>query len=51
MARAREWCADHGGTPEDAKAGDAHLEGAAGIWRNAFIRMPYMLNPGVLIDP
>src|SRR5213075_143814 len=39
MARALECCADHGGTPEAAKVGDAHLEGAAGIWRNAFIRM------------
>jgi alkyldihydroxyacetonephosphate synthase len=28
-------------TPEAAKVGDAHLEGTAGIWRNAFIRMPY----------
>src|SRR5215471_456919 len=34
MKRARECCADHGGTPE------AHREGAAGVWRNAFIRMP-----------
>ena len=41
MARALECCADHRGTPEPAKASVAHLEGAAGIWRNAFIRMPY----------
>src|SRR5258706_9714500 len=41
MARAVECCADHGGTPEAAKAGDAHLEGAAGIWRHAFIFMPH----------
>ena len=41
MARALECCADHRGTPEPAKASDAHLQGAAGIWRNAFIRMPY----------
>jgi alkyldihydroxyacetonephosphate synthase len=40
MARALECCADHGGVPETAGA-DAHREGAAGQWRNAFIRMPY----------
>src|SRR3989440_12305295 len=53
MARALECCADHGGTPEAAKVGDAHLEGAAGIWRNAFIRMPYarqFLTPAGLIN-
>src|SRR5215211_2260729 len=53
MARALECCADHGGTPEAAKAGDAHLEGAAEIWRNAFIRMPYareFLSPAGLIN-
>jgi len=53
MARALECCADHGGTPEAAKADDAHLEGAAGIWRNAFIRMPYareFLTPAGLIN-
>ena len=52
MARALECCTDHGGTPEAAK-GDAHLEGAAGIWRNAFIRMPYareFLTPAGLIN-
>jgi alkyldihydroxyacetonephosphate synthase len=41
MKRALECCADHGGTPEDSRRADAHREGAAGIWRNAFIRMPY----------
>lgn len=42
FARALECCADHGGAPEPAEgAVDAHREGAAGIWRNAFIRMPY----------
>jgi alkyldihydroxyacetonephosphate synthase len=40
MKRALECCADHGGRAETAGA-DAHLEGAAGLWRNAFIRMPY----------
>src|SRR5262249_39339352 len=33
-------CADHGGTPE-ASGAEAHREGAAGVWRTAFIRMPY----------
>src|SRR6185312_5194167 len=41
MKRALEACADHGGTPESAEQPDAHREGAAGLWRNAFIRMPY----------
>src|SRR5216683_2862403 len=41
MKRALECCADHGGTPESAGKSDAHREGAAGLWRNAFIRMPY----------
>jgi alkyldihydroxyacetonephosphate synthase len=53
MARALECCADHRGTPEPAKASDAHLQGAAGIWRNAFIRMPYareFLTPAGLIN-
>src|SRR5437870_2700786 len=53
MARALECCADHCGTPEPAKASDAHLQGAAGIWRNAFIRMPYareFLTPAGLIN-
>ena len=53
MARALECCADHRGAPEPAKASDAHLQGAAGIWRNAFIRMPYareFLTPAGLIN-
>ena len=53
MARALECCADHRGTPEQADASDAHREGAAGIWRNAFIRMPYareFLTPAGLIN-
>src|SRR6185312_14499820 len=41
MARALECCADHGGTPDAAAGEDAHREGAAGLWRTAFIRMPY----------
>ena len=53
MARALECCADHRGTPEPAKASDGHLQGAAGIWRDAFIRMPYareFLTPAGLIN-
>jgi len=53
MKRALECCADHGGTPEPADASDAHREGAAGVWRNAFIRMPYareFLNPTGIIN-
>jgi alkyldihydroxyacetonephosphate synthase len=41
MKRALECCADHGGKAERAETADAHREGAAGAWRNAFIRMPY----------
>jgi alkyldihydroxyacetonephosphate synthase len=53
MARALECCADHGGTRETADAGEAHLKGAAGVWRNAFIRMPYareFLHPAAIIN-
>ena len=52
LARAREICADHGGHDQTG-GGDAHLEGAAGMWRNAFIRMPYareFLTPAALIN-
>ncbi len=42
MGRALECCADHAGTPENPDKADAHREGAAGVWRNAFIRMPYV---------
>jgi alkyldihydroxyacetonephosphate synthase len=41
MKRALECCADHGGRPEAEGEVDAHREGSAGRWRNAFIRMPY----------
>jgi alkyldihydroxyacetonephosphate synthase len=54
MKRALECCADHGGTPEIAGREDAHREGAAGRWRNSFIRMPYarerMIELGVIND-
>jgi alkyldihydroxyacetonephosphate synthase len=43
MKRALECCADHGGVPELAGGADAHREGAAGRWRTAFIRMPYLV--------
>ena len=47
MKRARECCADHGGTPE-ASGAQAHREGAAGVWRNTFIRMPYAMERLIL---
>jgi alkyldihydroxyacetonephosphate synthase len=53
MARALECVRDNKGTPETPDAADAHLEGAAGIWRNAFIRMPYareFLTPAGIIN-
>src|SRR5579863_8988185 len=52
MKRALECCADFGGRPE-AGGADAHREGAAGLWRNAFIRMPYareFLTPAGIIS-
>ena len=53
MKRALECCGDHGGTPESAESADAHRDGAAGVWRNAFIRMPYAREitvPRAIID-
>jgi alkyldihydroxyacetonephosphate synthase len=47
MKRALECCTDHGGSPE-ASSADAHREGAAGVWRNAFIRMPYAMERLIL---
>lgn len=53
MSRALECAADHGGSVETGGA-EAHREGAAGLWRNAFIRMPYareFLTPaGLIVD-
>jgi alkyldihydroxyacetonephosphate synthase len=53
MKRALECCADHGGVSE-GQGPDAHRDGAAGLWRNAFIRMPYsreFLAPaGLIVD-
>jgi alkyldihydroxyacetonephosphate synthase len=68
MARALELVRDHGGqydaepaaqsirdASKDAGEGqDAHREGSAGQWRNAFIRMPYWRDEttrhGVILD-
>ena len=43
MDRAVECARDHGGLPDvDWRANpDAHLKGAVGAWRDAFIKMPY----------
>ena len=43
MDRAEECARDHGGVPDvDWRANpDAHLRGAVGAWRDAFIKMPY----------
>lgn len=60
MARALELVADHGGqfdaqAVERSMAGsDEHRSGAAGAWRDAFLRMPYWRDPavgaGVILD-
>ena len=54
MKRALECCADFGGLPEREGGADAHREGAAGLWRTAFIRMPYArertVNRGIIND-
>lgn len=56
MNRASECAQDHGGSPDvDWRASpEAHLEGAVGAWRDAFIRMPYnreILTPrGIISD-
>jgi len=43
MVRAEQCCLDHGGTVdvEWRDNAQAHLQGAVGAWRTAFIRMPY----------
>ena len=56
MARAEQCCLDHGATVdvEWRDNPDAHLQGAVGAWRTAFIRMPYnreVLTPrGIISD-
>ena len=43
MDRAAQCALDHGGVPDvDWRTNpDAHLKGAVGAWRDAFIKMPY----------
>jgi alkyldihydroxyacetonephosphate synthase len=52
--RALELCADFGGKPEAEAGANATQEGAAGVWRNAFIRMPFarekMVARGIIGD-
>ena len=58
LERALEICRAHGGTWEPASAKpqalEGHKEGAAGQWRHAFIRMPYLrenLTPrGIIVE-
>jgi alkyldihydroxyacetonephosphate synthase len=63
LARALELVADHGGrwdteavaqSMRGAQDGDAHRQGAAGAWRDAFLRMPYLRDEatrcGVILD-
>ncbi|MCY4371755.1 MAG: FAD-binding oxidoreductase [bacterium] len=56
MGVAAECVLDHGGAPDVdwRSTPDAHLHGAAGAWRDAFIRMPYnreVLTPlGIISD-
>ena len=55
MERALELVRDHGGTFDAdavarslaAQGGDEHRSGAAGAWRDAFLRMPYWRDPAV----
>ncbi len=53
LSRALELVRDHGGTWDAPKTG-GHREGAAGAWRNAFLRAPFyreVLVPfGVIVD-
>ena len=41
MKRAHQCCVDYGATPERISSAGAHREGAAGAWRNAFVRMSF----------
>ena len=51
LERALELCRDHGGKGEGRTRTDAGAsrEGAAGIWRNAFLRAPYLRDAMVAI--
>jgi alkyldihydroxyacetonephosphate synthase len=52
--RAKELARDHGGKIEEPKAAAAHREGAAGAWRNAFLRAPFyrevLVPMGAIVD-
>jgi alkyldihydroxyacetonephosphate synthase len=56
LDRSLEICRGYGGRydRERARSGEGHREGAAGAWRNAFIRMPYykktVVEMGVITD-
>jgi len=56
LARAVELARDHGGTVDEpkAKSENRHREGAAGAWRNAFLRAPFyrevLVPMGVIVD-
>jgi len=42
LAQALEACGDHGGEWDEPRSGTATREGAAGSWREAFLRAPYL---------
>jgi alkyldihydroxyacetonephosphate synthase len=56
LARAVELARDHGGTVDEPKARSEsqHREGAAGAWRDAFLRAPFyrevLVPMGVIVD-
>jgi alkyldihydroxyacetonephosphate synthase len=56
LDRALEICRDFGGGYDEdaARSGEGHLAGAAGAWRQAFIRMPYytktLVGMGIVTD-
>ena len=54
MERALECARDHGGNVPEESGGEGHKAGAAGRWRNAFMRMPYyrdaVISRGVIQD-
>jgi alkyldihydroxyacetonephosphate synthase len=56
MQRALEICADHGGAFDKGALGkeDAHRGGAAGQWRDSFLRMPYnreaLVPRGIIVE-
>ena len=54
LERALELARDFGGSAEPAPADGGHRQGAAGAWRDAFVRMPYWRDPlvgsGLILD-